>query len=138
MTKTKALNMAEQLAENIEVNYFKMGGVLKLINDNSWFEGGSTTSMISCTEKYGFQGRKARYLIAIYDNLVTKKIPWEKVSHLGWTKLKDLAPDHHAGKRGRVGGQGREGHRAGTSGAPEGRSSPEGEARRPPRPRTTW
>ena len=39
LTKTKALNEAERLAENIEVNYFKLGGVLKLINDNSWFEG---------------------------------------------------------------------------------------------------
>jgi hypothetical protein len=39
LTKVKALNLAENLAENIEVNYFKLGGVLKLINDNSWFEG---------------------------------------------------------------------------------------------------
>lgn len=91
LTKTKALNMAESLAENIEVNYFKMGGVLKLINDNSWFEGFADFD-IFVYEKYGFQGRKARYLISIYDNLVTKQIPWEKVSHLGWTKLKDLAP----------------------------------------------
>ena len=48
--------------------------------------------MTSCTRSTGSQGRKARYLISIYDNLVTKMIPWEKVSHLGWTKLKDLAP----------------------------------------------
>lgn len=90
LTKTKALNMAESLAENIEVNYFKLGGVLKLINDNSWFEGFDSFDGF-VFEKYGFQGRKARYLINIYDNLVTKMIPWEKVSHLGWTKLKDLA-----------------------------------------------
>jgi hypothetical protein len=82
--------MAESLAENIEVNYFKMGGVLKLINDNSWFEGFPSFDDF-VVEKYGFQGRKARYLISIYDNLVTKQIPWDKVSHLGWTKLKDLA-----------------------------------------------
>jgi len=91
LTKTKALNMADSLAENIEVNYFKMGGVLKLINDSSWFEGFSSFDDF-VFEKYGFQGRKARYLISIYDNLVTKQIPWEKVAHLGWTKLKDLAP----------------------------------------------
>ena len=30
--------------------------------------------------------------MSTYDNLVTKQIPWDKVSHLGWTKLKDLAP----------------------------------------------
>jgi len=91
LTKTKALNMAENLAENIEVNAFKLGGVLKLISDNSWFEGFNTFDDF-VYEKYGFAGRKARYLINIYDNLVTKMIPWEKVSHLGWTKLKDLAP----------------------------------------------
>ncbi len=91
LTKTKALNEADRLAENIEVNYFKMGGVLKLINDNSWFEGFEDFDLF-VEEKYGFAGRKARYLIAIYDNLVTKQIPWEKVSGLGWTKLKDLAP----------------------------------------------
>jgi hypothetical protein len=91
LTKTKALNEADRLAENIEVNYFKMGGVLKLINDNSWFEGFELFDDF-VREKYGFEGRKARYLVSIYDNLVTKMIPWEKVSHLGWTKLKDLAP----------------------------------------------
>jgi hypothetical protein len=91
LTKTKALNEAERLAENIEVNYFKMGGILKLINDNSWFEGFEAFDDF-VEEKYGFASRKARYLISIYENLVTKMIPWEKVGHLGWTKLKDLAP----------------------------------------------
>lgn len=91
LTKTKALNEAERLAENIEVNYFKLGGVLNRINENSWFEGFDYFDDF-VYEKYGFQGRKARYLISIYSNLTTKMIPWEKVSHLGWTKLKDLAP----------------------------------------------
>lgn len=91
LSKTKALNMAESLSENIEVNFFKLGGILQLINDNSWFEGFDAFDDF-VYEKYGFQGRKARYLISIYDNLVTKQIPWEKVSGIGWTKLKDLAP----------------------------------------------
>jgi hypothetical protein len=91
LSKTKALNKASELAEDIEVNYFMLGGVLQLINDNSWFEGFPDFDSF-VFEKYGFQGRKARYLIAIYDSLVKKQIPWEKVSHLGWTKLKDLAP----------------------------------------------
>jgi len=91
LSKTKALNMADNLAENIEVNYFKLGGVLKLINDNSWFEGYKTFDDF-VFEKYQFAGRKARYLVSIYDHLVTKMIPWEKVSGLGWTKLKEIAP----------------------------------------------
>lgn len=91
LTKTKALNEAERLAENVEESYFRLGGVLKLIQDNSWFEGYKDFPTF-VREKYGFGDRKARYLQDIYTALVIKQIPWEKVHHLGWTKMKDLAP----------------------------------------------
>lgn len=91
LSKTKALHLADNLAEHIEEDYFRLGGVLKLISENSWFEGFDSFDAF-VFEKYGFQGRKARYLISIYTELVTKQIPWEKVGHLGWTKLKELAP----------------------------------------------
>lgn len=91
LTKTKALNLAASLSENIEANYFKLGGVLKVISDQGWFEGFESFDVF-VAEKFGFQSRKARYLMQIYTDLVTKQIPWEKVHHLGWTKLKDLAP----------------------------------------------
>ena len=91
LTKTKALNLADTLAGTIETDYLRLGGVLKIINDNSWYEGFPTFDDM-VYEKFGFQARKARYLISIYENLVSKQIPWEKVQGLGWTKLKDLAP----------------------------------------------
>lgn len=91
LTKAKALNLASTLADDIEGNYFKLGGVLRVINDNSWFEGFESFDVF-VYEKFGFQARKARYLIQIYTDLVTNQIPWEKVAGLGWTKLKDLAP----------------------------------------------
>ncbi len=91
LTKTKALNQADKLAEDIEANYFKLGGVLKLILSQQWYEGFPSFDAF-VLEKFGFQVRKAHYLISIYTHLVDKQIPWEKVSHLGWTKLKDLAP----------------------------------------------
>ena len=91
LDKAKAMKEADKLAENVEVNYFRMGGVLKLINDNSWFDGYASFDAF-VIERFGFASRKARYLISIYDNLVTKSIPWEKVSGLGWSKLKELAP----------------------------------------------
>lgn len=91
LSKTKALNQAEKLAEDIEANYFKLGGLLKLISKEQWFEGFPSFEAF-VLEKFGFAKRKADYLISIYTNLVDKQIPWEKVSHLGWTKLKDLAP----------------------------------------------
>jgi hypothetical protein len=90
LTKIKALNLADKLLEDIDNNSFRLGGVLKKIHENSWFDGSESFDAFVAT-RYGFQSRKARYLIEIYENLVTKNIPWEKVSHLGWTKLKDLA-----------------------------------------------
>lgn len=90
LTKTKALNEAQKLSENIEANSFRLGGVLKVIFDNAWFEGFESFGQF-VFERFGFQERKARYLMEIYENLVNKQIPWEKVSGLGWTKLKDLA-----------------------------------------------
>lgn len=90
LTKIKALNLAAALAEDIESNYFKLGGVLQVIYQNAWFEGYESFASF-VFERFGFQERKAKYLMEIYTNLVTKQIPWEKVAHLGWTKLKDLA-----------------------------------------------
>jgi hypothetical protein len=91
LTKTKALNLADTLFETVESSFFKLGGVLKIIKDNTWFEPFPDFPTF-VLEKFGFASRKAEYLIQIYNDLVTKQIPWAKVSHLGWTKLKDLSP----------------------------------------------
>ena len=89
-SKTKALNEADHLVKDIDENSFKLGGILKLISENSWYDGADSFGVF-VYERYGFAERKARYLIQIYNDLVTKQIPWEKVAKLGWTKLKDLA-----------------------------------------------
>lgn len=90
LTKPKALHLADKLVDTIETDYFRLGGVLKVIYENAWFEGYPTFAAF-VSDKFGFAERKAKYLMEIYDALVTKLIPWEKVSGLGWTKLKDLA-----------------------------------------------
>lgn len=90
LTKDKALGLAATLANSIETDYLRLGGVLKVIKDNAWFDGYADFETF-VLENYGFQQRKAFYLIEIYDALVDKQIPWEKVAGLGWTKLKDLA-----------------------------------------------
>lgn len=90
LTKTKALHLADNLAENSDMNDFRLGGVLQLILNHSWFDGYESFAAY-VYEKFGFQERKARYLIQIYNDLVSKQIPWEKISHLGWTKIKDLS-----------------------------------------------
>lgn len=90
LTKVKALNLADKLSENIEADYFRLGGVLKVIYESTWFEGHESFGAF-VSDRFGFQERKAKYLMEIYTHLVTKQIPWEKVAGLGWTKLKDLA-----------------------------------------------
>jgi hypothetical protein len=89
LTRQKALSLAETLAENIETNYFKLGGVLKRIYEQSWFEGFESFDEY-VYEKFGFKKRKADYLMKIYTGLIDKQIPWSIVAPLGWTKLKDL------------------------------------------------
>jgi hypothetical protein len=90
LTKTKARNLALALSENIEANYFKLGGVLNVIKVNGWFEGHESFE-VYVFEEFGFQKRKADYLMKLYTDLVGKQIPWEKVSHLGWTKIAHLS-----------------------------------------------
>ena len=90
LSKTKALHLADRLVEEIDTESFRLGGVLNLIHTNQWYEGYPTFGAF-VNEKYGFQERKARYLIEIYTHLVKKQIPWDTVKDLGWTKLKDLA-----------------------------------------------
>lgn len=42
-------------------------------------------------KKFGIKRRKARYVLQIADKLKKSELAWEKVQHLGWTKLKELA-----------------------------------------------
>lgn len=90
LTKTKALNLADELNDRIETDYIRLGGVLKVIKDNTWFDGSADFDTF-VMEKFGFKARKADYLIQIYVDLCKKGIPWAKVAGLGWTKLKDLS-----------------------------------------------
>jgi hypothetical protein len=90
LTKDKALKQADSLAEDIETNYFKLGGILNKIQEQGWYEGFGTFQEYA-EEKFGIKDRTIRYMIRIYKDLVEKQIPWEKVAHLGWTKLKELS-----------------------------------------------
>ena len=54
LTKTKALHEADWLADNIDVNYFTLGGFFGLINTNGWFEGFADFDTF-VFEKYGLR-----------------------------------------------------------------------------------
>jgi hypothetical protein len=95
LTKAKALSMVAGLADNIDSNCFKLGGVLKVIKDNNWWADKSVGKFKSFDsyvfERFGFHSSKAYYLMSLYTNLVTKQIPWSKVEFLGWAKLRLIA-----------------------------------------------
>lgn len=93
LDKSTAYKLVEQLGEDIEYTYFRLGGVLSVIQSNGWYtDEGFDSFRTFCESKFGLKYRKAMYLIAIYNSLVEAKIPWNKVKELGWTKLKELAP----------------------------------------------
>jgi hypothetical protein len=91
LDKASAIEIVPSLMESVDFSYFKLGGVLSAIQDNGWWEGSAPTFKAFIQDSFGLHYRKAMYLINIYNGLVEANIPWDKVSGLGWTKLKELA-----------------------------------------------
>ncbi len=88
----KAFQMVPALLDNIDHDYFRLGGVLAVIQSNGWYQDkGHETFRAFVEAECGLQYRKAMYLVQIYNSLVESGIAWDKVKHLGWTKLKELA-----------------------------------------------
>ena len=78
------------LAEQAEFTYFRLGGVLSVIQSNGWYKPYASFHEFVESE-HGISYRKATYWVAIYNHLADSKVPWEKVKDLGWTKLKEIA-----------------------------------------------
>lgn len=91
LDKESAIEIVPSLIESVDFSYFKLGGVLSAIQDNEWWKGEADSFKIFIQDNFGLHYRKAMYLINIYDKLVEADIPWNKVSGIGWTKLKELA-----------------------------------------------
>lgn len=88
----KAFQEVPTLLNNIDSGYFKLGGVLAVIQAHGWFtDHGYETFRAYIESECGIAYRKAMYLIAIYNGLVESGVSWNKVKNLGWTKLKELA-----------------------------------------------
>jgi hypothetical protein len=85
-----AKGLVNQLAMAADEMEFKLGGVLSVIQANGWF--GPYDSFKEYVEgEHPLSYRKAAYCIRIYNDITESKVPWEKVKHLGWSKLKDVA-----------------------------------------------
>lgn len=90
LKQPQALGLVKELSEQTEVTFFRLGGVLSRIQANGWFQ--PYASFREFVEKeHGLHYRKATYWIGIYNDLAESGVPWSKVSHLGWTKLKEIA-----------------------------------------------
>jgi len=90
LTEQEAHKEVVQLVEHIETGYFRLGGILSLIQEKKWFEGFDSFKDL-VQDKFGLHYRKATYLIEIYRNLIEKQIPWSEVKGLSWTKLKEIS-----------------------------------------------
>jgi hypothetical protein len=88
-----AINAVPELLNGADENYFRLGGVLSVINTNEFYKTDGFDNFKTFVEaKYGIQYRRAMYWSGIYDALIASGVPWNKVKDVGWTKLKDLAP----------------------------------------------
>lgn len=88
-----ALPEADKLLGAAEFNYFKLGGVLVVIQENGWWEEQGFENFKEFIEqRINIPYRKGMYLINIYQCLVDAGIKWQSVKDVGWTKLKEIAP----------------------------------------------
>jgi hypothetical protein len=91
LNPAQAFKQVPELLENVDQTYFKLGGVLSVIQSNDWHKAEGFESFKAMVEtKFGIAYRKTMYLVQIYNSLVEKKIQWSVVSPLGWSKLKEL------------------------------------------------
>lgn len=87
----EAVALGKDMIESKEFNEFKIGGVLALIDINSYWKESGAESFKEFVEKhYNFQYRKATYLMKIYNSMVDSGVEWSQVGHLGWSKLKEI------------------------------------------------
>lgn len=93
LKEDKAFKLVPSLLDDIDRNCFKLGGILSRINSQGWFMDKGYENFRAYVEAETDVGyRKAMYLIGLYNGLVESGVTWDQVKHLGWTKLKDLAP----------------------------------------------
>ncbi|CAM6004402.1 unnamed protein product [Sphagnum balticum] len=88
-----AIEAVPSLFDGADENYFRLGGVLSLIQAQKFYaEAGFANFKDFIEKQYAFKYREALYWIGIYEALVESGVSWNKVKDIGWTKLKDLAP----------------------------------------------
>lgn len=81
-----AIAYITSLNDDAQFNFFRVGGALAEMLAHGWM--GDHEDFGSFVEaEFGFKLRKAQYLIAIYNALVTCGATWPDVKNVGWAKL---------------------------------------------------
>lgn len=91
LSENVARDMVGKLLAETEFTYFRLGGVLAVIQSNGWFAPHASFKDYIENE-VGIQYRRAMYFVSIYTKLVELQIPWETFKSIGWSKLKELLP----------------------------------------------
>ena len=86
LKEPKAHALITELMEETEVTFFRLGGILSVIQANGWYQPFASFREF-VEQKHGLSYRKAIYWIEIYNRLSNSGIPWGKVKDVGWTKL---------------------------------------------------
>lgn len=87
LDKKGAADLFKTLLEDIDFNYFKVGGVLHTMKEKGWFVGDYSSYV---EEVFGIRAAKGYYLTSIYENLVKSGLTWEEVKHIGWAKMRTV------------------------------------------------
>lgn len=91
MDKDAAFAAAEGLDQEIEFNYFKLGGILARIHTEQWYIDEGFEKFPEFVEsRFGIRRSKAFHLIGIYNGLIESGVAWDDVKEVGWSKLKEL------------------------------------------------
>ncbi len=85
-----AINRVFECEDKVAETYFELGGALTLIQAKKWFQPYQDFDKWVEGETE-MKRSKARALVQIYEGLAGSGLPWSKVSHLGWTKLRRIA-----------------------------------------------
>jgi len=90
LKEEKAHKLITELMEETEVTFFRLGGILSVVQANGWYQPYASFREF-VEQKHGLSYRKAIYWIEIYNRLSNSGIPWAKVKDVGWTKLQIIA-----------------------------------------------
>lgn len=81
---------ALHLIDDVNYNYFRLGGVLSVI-DSKKFYGEYPSFKEKIKSEFGLKDGKARQLVKIYNDILASGVQWEKLQHIGWTKIRAIS-----------------------------------------------